>query len=206
MSFDDCNDTRICSKCGNEFPLTREFFYQRKNEMGYTFRTECITCNKAVQKAKRDSDPEGERARKRAWTKKMPETSKEKVRARSKSARYEEARLRRYEQNRDSILEWHREYYRNNTDKAKIKRDRRRARLMNAEGEYTVDDIHLHYKNQKGKCWYCQIELKGKYHIDHRIPLSRGGSNYPNNLALTCSRCNLSKSDKLPHEWCGRLL
>ena len=39
---------------------------------------------------------------------------------------------------------------------------------------------------------------KGKYHVDHRMPLSLGGSNYPDNLQLLCPTCNLSKSATHP--------
>ena len=33
------------------------------------------------------------------------------------------------------------------------------------------------------------------YHVDHDIPLARGGSNNPDNWVSSCSRCNLSKRD-----------
>jgi len=35
--------------------------------------------------------------------------------------------------------------------------------------------------------------LAGKEHIEHIIPLDRGGSNNPRNIVLACSHCNLSK-------------
>jgi 5-methylcytosine-specific restriction endonuclease McrA len=46
------------------------------------------------------------------------------------------------------------------------------------------------------------------YHVDHVVPLVRGGSDDPSNLVIACVPCNLSKGDKLPHEWkrSGRLL
>lgn len=83
---------------------------------------------------------------------------------------------------------------------------KRIARKRNAEGSFTKSDIDTLHKTQKGLCWWCGKELNGKYHIDHRVALSRGGSNWPSNLCLTCEHCNLSKNNKLPHEWNGRLL
>lgn len=37
--------------------------------------------------------------------------------------------------------------------------------------------------------------------VDHIIPLSRGGTNDPENLTPACKSCNSSKRDKLVHEW-----
>jgi 5-methylcytosine-specific restriction endonuclease McrA len=97
-----------------------------------------------------------------------------------------------------------------NPDKArafrKASKARRAARLRQAGGTITRHDVLLMFKSQKAKCWYCQCDISGGYHLEHRIPLSRGGSNDPSNVVLACADCNLSKGAKLPHEWNGRLL
>ncbi len=36
-----------------------------------------------------------------------------------------------------------------------------------------------------------------KLHIDHKIPVSRGGTDYPENLQTLCDECNLNKSDAI---------
>lgn len=36
-----------------------------------------------------------------------------------------------------------------------------------------------------------------KAHIDHIIPISKGGNSEPSNLQVLCRTCNLSKSDKM---------
>lgn len=82
-----------------------------------------------------------------------------------------------------------------------------RARRRGAEGSHTAKDIELMFTSQSGRCWYCECDLnESGFHIDHRIPISRGGTNWPSNLVLACPKCNLSKHDRLPHEWNGRLL
>jgi 5-methylcytosine-specific restriction endonuclease McrA len=55
-------------------------------------------------------------------------------------------------------------------------------------------------------CEYCGVEGEdnAKWCVDHVVPLSRGGSNEPDNLVACCFPCNASKSDKLVHEWRGR--
>lgn len=80
----------------------------------------------------------------------------------------------------------------------------RRARELEAEGSFTGDDVAAMFKGQGGRCWYCQANLKKTgYHVDHYIPLSKGGSNDPSNLRLACPTCNLRKSAKMPNEWEG---
>ena len=39
-----------------------------------------------------------------------------------------------------------------------------------------------------------------KLHIDHIIPLSKGGTNEPSNLRVLCSNCNLLKSNYIFNE------
>lgn len=52
-------------------------------------------------------------------------------------------------------------------------------------------------------CVYCGAhgtELS-PLHVDHVIPLSRGGTNCLDNLAAACRECNSSKKDMTPEEW-----
>jgi len=48
--------------------------------------------------------------------------------------------------------------------------------------------------------------LGGDYHVDHRVPIARGGSNGPENLVIACPDCNRRKNAQMPHEFAGRLL
>lgn len=51
-------------------------------------------------------------------------------------------------------------------------------------------------------CTYCDQEKEDReLHVDHIIPLSRGGTNHFLNLTLACASCNSSKRSKLPSEW-----
>jgi 5-methylcytosine-specific restriction endonuclease McrA len=83
-----------------------------------------------------------------------------------------------------------------------------RSRAFQAEGTHTAAEIEAQIKHQKCKCYYCGASLKKEYHVDHVRPLTRGGRNSIDNLVLACAHCNLTKSDRLPHEWPegGRLL
>jgi len=84
----------------------------------------------------------------------------------------------------------------------------RRSRIRNATGTHTKEDISKQYRAQKGKCYYCGREVGKNYHVDHIIPLSRGGTNDPSNLVIACPECNVRKGGRMPHEWAqgGHLL
>lgn len=88
----------------------------------------------------------------------------------------------------------------------KARKQRRRARMKNAPGQFTAADVLLQFKSQKGKCWWCGCELGNDYHADHLTPLARGGSNHPENIVVSCPKCNISRQDKMPWEWSDKLL
>lgn len=47
-----------------------------------------------------------------------------------------------------------------------------------------------------GKCWCCNDNIKFEnWHAGHVVPVSKGGSDSPDNLRPLCSLCNLSMSD-----------
>lgn len=55
------------------------------------------------------------------------------------------------------------------------------------------------------RCVYCGDE-RGPFDFDHLWPVSRGGSDKPNNIVLACARCNRSKGAKTLVEWmCERV-
>lgn len=88
----------------------------------------------------------------------------------------------------------------------KARKQRRRARMKNAPGQFTAADILLQFKSQKGKCWWCGCKLGIDYHADHLTPLARGGTNHPENIVVSCPKCNISRQAKLPWEWTNRLI
>lgn len=88
-----------------------------------------------------------------------------------------------------------------------------RARKKNAPGSHSGDDVVSIFEKQLGLCANCHIKLvksgRQKYHVDHIMPLARGGSDWPSNLQCLCPSCNMSKNAKDPIMWAnenGRLL
>lgn len=55
---------------------------------------------------------------------------------------------------------------------------------------------------QGGKCKYCGVRLQSAYmEVDHKVPLSRGGSNERRNLQLLCGPCNRRKGSATDSEF-----
>ena|SRR5699024_7302284 len=57
-------------------------------------------------------------------------------------------------------------------------------------------------------CRYCgttaEVNMRKEFHIDHVVPVSRGGSDDPDNLVVACDFCNRDKHDMTPDEWAAR--
>jgi len=51
------------------------------------------------------------------------------------------------------------------------------------------------------RCYLCGRLIKiGDRHVDHILPVDKDGPTRPSNLAIACSKCNLSKGNKHPNE------
>lgn len=143
----------------------------------------------------RQEHPEEYRAYQRQWQNARNRANPERMRNLSQAWR---------DANPEKSIEVQRRYAKKHPDKVRSNHAQRRARELNAEGSHAAEDITAQYRRQKGKCYWCGVRIKdNKYHVDHIIPLARGGTNDPSNLVVACPKCNLSKSDKLPHEWKG---
>lgn len=128
-----------------------------------------------------------------------------------------------YAKNRERQLAKNLENQRRNRDAANIRFKRfalrhpervaenqakRRARVMGA----IVGDSRsiLRWKERVKSspvfiCYYCSVAHSiCELHIDHVIPLAKGGKHSLENLATSCADCNFSKNAKLPHQW-GRI-
>lgn len=102
-------------------------------------------------------------------------------------------------------LEGQREYRRSPEGKATNRAGHHNRRIR--EGKRLSKSIILQvHREQNGVCWWCGKPAGDDYHIDHRIAVSRGGTNALGNLVVSCATCNHRKYNKLPWEWSDRLL
>lgn len=107
--------------------------------------------------------------------------------------------------NREKIRESSRKFGRMHPEVIRMKNHDRRALKRGNGGRYTEVEIKLLFEKQEGKCFYCGDLIYSSFdkelHVDHKVPLSRGGVNSIENIALACSKCNLRKYDKTAEEF-----
>lgn len=135
----------------------------------------CCECNSSRAKERYAKNPDAEKQRVLKWQKENPD-------------KYRETQLRRRYSVKGRIKA---------RENAIVQFQKRRT----MEGTFTKQDIDNLLVKQSGLCNYCFINICGKYHIDHIKPISRGGTNWPSNLQLTCPECNMKKSNKTHEEF-----
>lgn len=189
-----------CTGCKKIFPATAEYFAIRSKQVG-NLRGECSSCYHARQVKWREDNQEHYLT----YHKDYRTDNSEKVSA-VKSDWFKRNKERLAPRMRITGKRWKE----NNPDKVRLNgrasMARRKARIRAVGGTYNSNDVELQFRSQKGKCWWCEKKIKGTYHVDHRIAISRGGTNWPNNICISCQHCNESKHNKMPWEWSDRLL
>lgn len=189
---------------------------ERKNQKAREYAAANREKLRAQERARYAANPEGHRQKVREWR----EANKESVRARRRAryaadpekwkkaarewwAKHKAEKQAHYQANRARIGDRNKAWAKANPDAVRAFNRNRKARLKGAEGTHTANDIEAQYIKQRGLCHWCGVDTGKLYHVDHVIPISRGGRNDPDNLVIACPRCNMSKQDHTPDEWKG---
>lgn len=80
-------------------------------------------------------------------------------------------------------------------DKIKIHHKNRKARVRNAEGYFTELEWNQLVEKYNHKCLWCGTQDK-ELTADHIIPITKGGTNYIDNIQPLCGSCNSKKHTK----------
>ncbi|MGE3549755.1 MAG: HNH endonuclease [Geobacter sp.] len=149
------------------------------------------------------------------YSKRKYEKNKEAIMAKRKERentdpeKYVQYRAKYYQDNKERVDEVKKKWSARNKDKlryhGRLHAQKRRQLARENGGELSKDIVPRLMELQRGKCRACGKPLKNDYHIDHIIPLARGGQNTDNNCQLLHSKCNLSKGARDPYEHAQKL-
>ena len=168
-----------CTKCGETKDLT-EFNKDKSRKNGRT--PSCKECRKQYYQANRERFAERK--------KQYHQENREQILEYQKQYR---------KANREKLTKQKKQYYQENPEKLRTRNQRRRALKLNASGNATAADIQARFDYYGNRCYYCGCD--GKMTIEHRIPLSRGGTHHPANIVPACDWCNKSKGTKTESEY-----
>lgn len=162
----------------------RQRFYERhperkaEHDRRYYERNRQRAIDKARDWALANPEQRYEIAR-RHWTLK-------KVLRRDAHLNPEELRAVRVIRNRENVRRWRTLY----PDRARVLSHRRRT----ANGTCSPAQWEARLTYYGYRCWMCGAPWE---HMDHVIPIVRGGSNWPANLRPACQPCNSRKGARL---------
>lgn len=190
-----------CKDCDREYQR-----YYRENNREY-FRES--------SRKERAEKPELNQARTRRWREKNAERKAAINKAWREANKGREAQTGKawYEANRGRTLELTRAWYQNNKERKSATNKRWRennpekirlnasARRVDGSGMRSVARLWDMYREQSGRCFYCEAALDGVFEVDHMTPVARGGNNEDSNLVLACFPCNRSKGTKTAEEF-----
>lgn len=217
-----------CARC-EQLLLLSDFQSDKTHKDG--LRSSCKDCTKELRAPRKEKD----NLYSRQWFENHPGYRQEydrdyclrhKEKRRAYSSQYhsdhretERTKSRQYRiDNIDRVKEYQSSYTRTERGRAihLAKNHKRRALKKESGGSYTPEQIQDQLKRQRYRCYYAACghakfqKKDGRYiyHVDHVVPLSKGGSNGIENIVCACPECNMKKHNKLPSEWPdgGRLL
>jgi 5-methylcytosine-specific restriction endonuclease McrA len=98
---------------------------------------------------------------------------------------------KRRQRNRPRIVVVMRDWALRNSERYRQYAARRRALKM--KSAIGAVDYKAIVKASRGRCGICHKLVKGKFHFDHIVPLSKGGAHVQSNLQVAHPVCNLRK-------------
>jgi len=213
--------TAICTKCGRSLSFTAEVFALDKRRPN-GLSSWCRECKHENDRAYRVAHAEELKTYLRCYQAEHADylSARHKAYYQSHKAEIALATAKWRDANKDKVTAYKRAWTEKHAEQEKRSKrawkmanpeavaaqDRnRKARKRSAEGTHTAADVRSQYARQKGRCFYCGQRLTEKYHVDHVVPLAKGGGNGPENLVIACPTCNLNKAAKHPMDFCGTL-
>lgn len=193
--------TKTCTKCHKELPSTTKYF-SRLSRSPSGLHPRCKCCMRSYNNEIYAKNPKPTIRRSARWQRKNRRKRNQYSRNYylHHSVELLEITAQWSANHQDKRLNIDKHYRQQHPDRLRAKQAKQRSRRNQAKGSFTEYDVAQQLKKQHNICYWCKQPLN-KYHVDHVIPLSKGGSNWPSNLVCTCPHCNTSKGARTPNLW-----
>lgn len=200
---------KTCTMCKVEFPKTLEYF----SKNGKYLRNQCKACNKiritAWKKANQDKIKAGSKVYREANAERIKKVSATWEKANSKK-RYAATKSWRKE-NPEKVSAMNKAWRALNPENERARSNKRRALILgNGHTPYTEEQV---LKTYGTNCNICSLTVdliaarrvgipgwENGLHIDHLIPISKGGPDTLENVRPTHGLCNITKHNKEIYE------
>lgn len=229
--MDTLNNTLVCTKCGNEYPATLEYFKPDKQKRN-GLCSWCRACCNLDSKRRYNADIENQRQRSLNWRndniERARETTREYHRTHLEADREQARRWRSsnhersneiarqtYRRHRDRYLTKFKERYRKHPEKFRLQRLLRKSRVRNMPTTFTRKDWQYALTYFDHRCAVCgrSEDMWTTLAADHWIPVTSPNcpGTIPTNIVPLCHAmpgvpagepcCNQSKFNHEPMDW-----
>jgi 5-methylcytosine-specific restriction endonuclease McrA len=203
--------TKTCATCGQEKAAAD---FHKNKFSGDGLRSACKPCVLASNRQSVLRHHEKRKAEKRAVYYAQKHTPEFKARM-SDYVKANKERKREYDReyrrrNHEKLNEQSRQWVeKNRAMRLAISRSYKARRRAQELGGVSTAALANWTTAQKKVCYWCGARCAKNFHVDHYIPLSKGGKHELANLVIACAPCNLRKNAKDPLDFArevGRLL
>ncbi len=176
--------SKVCAKCKKRKRFSA-FNQSLRGKFG--LHSYCRTCDAA---------------NKRKWylVNKVHVVEKSKEWNKQNSDRFSKNQHKHKKKYADRYSEYYKQWAETNRENCRLRKHKYYAQLKRQLGEVSPNIIEHLFVDQKGLCFYCNRELQ-EYHLEHMLPISKGGLHDDSNLCISCPTCNLRKHNKTAEEF-----
>jgi 5-methylcytosine-specific restriction endonuclease McrA len=202
---------KTCCSCGQEKPRNE---FHKNCHAPDGLRIQCKPCTRAINRKSVARHHEKRKAEKRAEYQRLKGDPRYKAYVAAYTAANKD-RKREYdreyrERTKEKQAQWTKDWIKANPDKRRaISSNYKHRRRAQEAGGVSTTTLMAWTAAQKKVCYWCGCKCAKGFHVDHYVPLSKGGAHEVSNLVIACGPCNLRKNAKDPLDFArevGRLL